>query len=576
MSYSTTNVADSDNLPLGLEGVGDDSLYPFHIVPQITSSFDNVPQFTSSSTFGQSQIQFDQFTLPLPLPEMAMFAAPVSTSTNNQPAPFTSGLHDQDQSTTSTTWYNKSKAGGQKPVCQAVRPDGTMCLSELKGKGGSAYFCQAGCMNKNGTGRLVWNVRMDVNNNIVYTVSGQKAEGGGVRKNSMDSGYRCGRCGMPKKGHQCIAQEVSPDSCSDFMNMDDIHQMYSAGDDGDNDNLFATFMAASASNASQPQGSSLLMGLTPCMVKHDNGSDQNWALLTSMGLMNTFEPSPKDVMRDHLLRIIQFQVLKDTGFDHSMHMQTPSDFLSAPRGTEETLEFTIKLLKINCCVWNQLNLNDPGYKHKLMVYTDDPAGGSVDVRQMTAAQIGKSAAPTIHIGFDGVCYNAYIQSEPMQMPASALYDMLKEAPPPLPDPTITARVGEWVCFEEHYYTPPNTYPTLAFDYRDLFANMFEFARTRANQVSCNTILCYMVRSATPDQHRTPNDPALQIVNGTTYTGYSTWRIELYQTNGKVTADHLVHHPCTRFFVRNDAVQEHAERMMDIASFRARAATYFVV
>ena len=92
----------------------------------------------------------------------------------------------------------------------------------------------------------------------------------------------------------------------------------------------------------------------------------------------------------------------------------------------------------------------------------------------------------------------------------------------------------------------------------------------------NTILCYMVRSATPDKHHAPNDPALQIVNGTTYTGYSTWRIELYQTNGRVTADHLVHFPCTRFFVRNDAVQKHAERMVDIASFRARAATYFAV
>ena len=30
------------------------------------------------------------------------------------------------------------------------------------------------------------------------------------------------------------------------------------------------------------------------------------------------------------------------------------------------------------------------------------------------------------------------------------------------------------------------------------------------------------------------------------------------------------------FVRNDAVQKHAERMVDIASFRARAATYFAV
>ncbi len=575
MSYSTTDVADSDNLLLGLEAVGADSLsHPPNSAA--LSSFHNVPQLSSTLTFGQSQMQFDQF--PLPLPGMAMFAAPVTTSTN-QPAPSTAGLHDQDQTTTSITWYNKSKAGGQKPVCQTVHPDGTMCLSELKGKGGSAYYCQAGCLNKNGTGALVWNVRMDANtNNILYSVSGQKAEGGGVRKNSISTGYRCGRCGLPKRGHQCVAQQDLPNGLSgdEFMNMDDIHQMYADDDGEDNDDLFASFMASSASNASQPQGSSLLVGLAPRMVKHDNGSDQNWALLTSIGLMNTFEPSPKNVMQDHLLRIIQFQVLKDTGFDHSMHMQTPSAFLSAPRGTDETLEFTIKLLKINCCVWSQPNLNDPGYKHKLIVYTDDAAGGSVDVRQMTAAQIGKSTAPTIHIGFDGVCYNAYIQSGPMQMPASGLYNMLKEAPPPMPDPTITARVGEWVCFEEHYFTPPNTYPTLAFDYRDLFANMFEFARTRANQVSCNTILCYMVRSATPDKHHAPNDPALQIVNGTTYTGYSTWRIELYQTNGRVTADHLVHFPCTRFFVRNDAVQKHAERMVDIASFRARAATYFAV
>ena len=103
--------------------------------------------------------------------------------------------------------------------------------------------------------------------------------------------------------------------------------------------------------------------------------------------------------------------------------------------------------------------------------------------------------------------------------------------------------------------------------------MFSFAQGRAIQASCNAILCYMVRSATDATCRTPSDPVLQNIKGVSYTGFSTWRIELYKIKGKVTADHLVHHPCTRFHVLNGPDQEHAEHMKDISSFYERAASY---